>query len=363
MIARCLVRQTTAKNYTFDYLIPEDMQLEKLCLVEVPFLNKKREAVVLEIRQSSRYAKKNIIRKLSYGAVFTSQQLLLAKKIAYEFLSDPSSALFSFLPTLNKSDLKKIGSLKRRSIHQKRKPLVVISDWDYRVSYYLQSINKSQQNLIILPKISLIKKFSKQITTLDPSQKVYIWHSAISSREKSLIWQKLLSGENLTIVATRHGLFLPFTNLVLTIIDQPDDFSYFEDQAPRYNAKAAAKLANSIYLGQLIFGDTLISPEIYAWTSSGKAVLSNKEDEIKFINASGLSRLSSLDESILALKNSKKILITGFFKSSSDLVCMDCERIIKQDYISSSICPHCNSPKPGKKITKKKKKQFKQKII
>lgn len=325
MIAKCLLRQKTQKTLTFDYLIPDAITVEPFFLVEVPFRNKKVEAIVLEIQDSSPFAKKEILRALSLGPIITKSQLNIAKRISDEFLSDLPSAIFSFLPKLNKKDLKKIGSSSDPNSGQKvKKPIILTGDYEFRQDYYIQSISKARQNLFIFPEIGDLEKAKFKFLKLDPSLKIELWHSQISPAKKASIWNRLLNKENLIIISSRHGLFLPFINLDLVIIDDPSNFAYFEDQSPRYNAAAAARIVSTEYRSQLIIGDSLPSLESYAWIKSQKAVEVKRQNPIEVKETYELEKIFSDEEFAKDFDASKKILIAGFFSRTKRLVCSDC---------------------------------------
>ena len=326
MIATCLVRQKTSQNIEFDYIIPPTIQnIEPLTLVEVPFLRKKVPAVVLRTKPSSTFAKKEISRRLSLGPVFTKKQLELSQLLANEFLSDQSSALFSFLPKLNIRDLKNMNAqtITRKSTKSKR--IFIEAIFSERLQYYIQSIDKDKQNLIVYPEVEQAEIALKQIKKLDPSLKTFIWHSAISSKDKSLIWQALLNQDNCVIVSTRHGLFLPFTQIQNIFLDQPTSFGYFEDQDPRYNAYQASKLLQKIYNCNLYFGDSSPSAEIFAQVKNKKIEYISFKSQLKINNAPQLSLIFSSANFLQDFKKSRKVLIAGFFKEITNITCQECQ--------------------------------------
>jgi len=252
-------------------LIEADNQIEINSLVLVPFLNKKVEAIVVELKASSPHASKKILKKLSQGAIVTNSQLLLAQKISQEFFSDYSSAIFSFLPKFNRKDLLSIGSNKRvPKQRQINKPLILNADREYRLNYYIQNINKQKQNLIVFPKIEDIIEFEKTIKKIDPSIRILKWHSGVPPKTKSQVWNSTIGSEPSVILTTRHGLFLPFKNLASICIDDPTNFAFFEDQSPRYNVLAASKIVSKEYNSELIIGDSIPNPESFAWIKSKK---------------------------------------------------------------------------------------------
>jgi primosomal protein N' len=350
MIAECLIRQKTGKIQTFDYIFDPELKIEINSLVLVPFLNKKVEAIVVGIKSSSSFAKKNLIKKISAGPIVTDKQLKISKLIAEEFFSDFSSCLFSFLPKLNKRDLVSLGGVAKISVStKKRKPIMLTADSELRQNYYFQKIDKTKQNLIILPEIKDIANFKLLAKRLDPSIDISIWHSGIGSGKKAAVLKKLLAKEPTTIVSTRHGIFLPYTDLDLVIVDDPANFAYFEDQSPRYNAMRASKIVSQVYNAELIYGDSILSPETFAWIKSEKAIHVKINSNLKIKSTVAFSKIFS-DENFMAdYTKAKKILITGFFKNYQDFYCHDCGSQVDVDKGNVS-CQVCSSIRLKKQL-------------
>jgi len=340
MIAKCLLRQTTTKTYIFDYKISPGMKIQIYQLAEVPFGNKKIEAIVLEIKNFSKFASKEILRTLSGGSIITKKQLNIAQKIAFEFFSDISSAIFSFLPRLNKKDLSKISSQNSPKIrHRKTGVLIFSGELSLRLNFYIEKLNSSSQNLLIFPDANLLQHIKERILKINPLVKIEIWHSQISKKKKAKIWQDLISGESITIISTRHGLFLPFTDLELIALDDPNSFGYYEDQMPRYNALIAAKIVAKEYSCQLIYGDSLPSLETYAWARKKKATWINQQGKISIVLTAQFHNIFSNPDFSQNDNRSKKILVCGFFSNKPRYICKQCSA----DNPKTLQCSNCQS--------------------
>lgn len=350
MIAKCLVRQKTSKIQSFDYIISDKKNLEINSLVLVPFLNKKVEAIVVGFKPFSAHAKKEVIKKLSKGPIITSSQLTIAQKISWEFFSDYSSAIFSFLPKFNKKDLSTIGSKAKISkSKQIQKPLILNADREFRMNYYIQKINKQKQNLILLPKIEDIIELEKLIKKIDPSIRILKWHSGISPKTKAEAWNSIINSAPSVVIATRHGLFLPFKDLDSICIDDPTNFAYFEDQSPRYNALAASKIVSKEYNCELIMGDSIPSPETFAWIKSGKAKSMDRLSSVEIKSTVEFEKIFSDEQFTDELLNSNKVLITGYFKKYLEHYCHDCGNKVILSKENSS-CQECNSIRMKKMV-------------
>jgi len=71
-----------------------------------------------------------------------------------------------------------------------------------------------------------------------------IFHSRLTGLEQLKAWLRVKSGQVKIVLGPRSALFAPLENLGLIIMDEEQEFTYKQDQVPRYHAReTAAKLA------------------------------------------------------------------------------------------------------------------------
>ncbi|MEP7322317.1 MAG: primosomal protein N' [Saprospiraceae bacterium] len=123
-------------------------------------------------------------------------------------------------------------------------------------------VSQGGQVLYLLPEIALttymINKLKQNL-----GSNLNIYHSRISQRERIRTWKAAKQGAPLTIAA-RSGIFLPFHNLKLIIIDEEHDPSYKQhDPDPRYHARDTAIWLASQCGAQVILGTA--TPALESW--------------------------------------------------------------------------------------------------
>ncbi|MCX6809645.1 MAG: hypothetical protein NTZ65_02780 [Candidatus Berkelbacteria bacterium] len=364
MIAEVLVSKKVNRDSFFDYSIADNTNAQLYSLVEVPFGQTKAQGIIFDFKNKSNYKTKDILGLLSEGPLFTKYQIQLSKKISSDYLSSINEALFSFLPKMNKRDLKTMGARTKIKISKNQPKIAYLAQFSERIEYFCQSIIKEGQNLLVLPQINQVKDCVKRLKKLDPSIEIYEWHSSLKSRQKSLIWQKILSKENICIVSTRHGLFLPFTNLSLVMIDDPTNFAYHEDQSPYYNAFDIARSLSKIFSSKLIVGDLIPDIITYSAIKNKKIDVAEKKSKVEIVNCGSWKNIINNRDSCKklndAIQANSKVCVVGPFKNESRLFCNDCEESIgcanckNEFYIEGKnlcskcfrpqtlICPNCN---------------------
>ncbi len=118
--------------------------------------------------------------------------------------------------------------------------------------------------LILAPEIGLIPqlvdRFRKRFQI-----KVYEYHSNCSSKNRTLVWKKIIEeDEPVIVIGTRSAVFLPIQNLGLIIMDEEHDVSYKQDSPmPCYDARDVALERVKRNPAKLIFGSA--TPSMRTW--------------------------------------------------------------------------------------------------
>lgn len=331
-------KSKTMSQDTYDYLSDEALPIG--AIVEMPLGRTKTLGVIIGKTSQSKFATKKILRKISLGAAFTSTQIALAKTIQDEYLSAFGETLFSFLPIMNIGDIKKISAIRSVSKRKAQKGELFLSSQSNRLNYYSEvAANLTGQVLFILPEIKEIEDFRLKLKKLLPNKTVLAYHSRKKSEEKFKIWQRLLSGEPIIIIASRQGALLPFTDLSLTCIDDPLNFSYGEDQSPYYQAFFVLRKLHDLMGGKIIIGQNFPDTSSYIAHLKGKLYLKTLKPMLKIKTAGTFNKfaqnLELLGEIKKTISRRGRICFVGPWKNQIRIVCKDCSNQI--------ICRQCKS--------------------
>lgn len=132
-----------------------------------------------------------------------------------------------------------------------------------------EQLANGKQTLYLLPEIALTNNMVSRLKTTFGSE-VLVYHSRMNNQERVEMWNAVLLGAKI-VIAARSGLFLPFNNLGLIIIDEEHDASFKQnDPNPRYNARDAAIYLSHIAKANIILGSATPSLESYYNTMQGK---------------------------------------------------------------------------------------------
>ncbi len=133
------------------------------------------------------------------------------------------------------------------------------------------ALNKGQQVLYLLPEIALTTQITQRLLSLFRDELV-IYHSRLNDAERLEAWKNINNKSKKLILSVRSGIFLPFRELGLIVVDEEHDSSFKQvNPAPRYNARDAAIYASyQIYDCNIILGSATPSIESFYNAEQGR---------------------------------------------------------------------------------------------
>ena len=132
-----------------------------------------------------------------------------------------------------------------------------------------EAIERGEQVLYLLPEVSLTAQIITRLQTIFGND-IAVYHHKIAGNERVDLWKSVIQGKPI-ILAARSGLFLPFKNLKLIIVDEEHDTSYKQvAPAPRYNARDTAIVLGKLAHAKVILGTATPAVETYYNALNGK---------------------------------------------------------------------------------------------
>jgi primosomal protein N' (replication factor Y) len=130
-------------------------------------------------------------------------------------------------------------------------------------------IKTGGQVLYLLPEIGLTTQLISRLQRVLGND-IAVYHSKINYNERVELWRSAVNGKPV-IMAARSGLFLPFRNLKLIIVDEEHDNSFKQyEPAPRYNARDTAIYLANLYQAKVLLGTATPALETYHNAQIGK---------------------------------------------------------------------------------------------
>ena len=138
-----------------------------------------------------------------------------------------------------------------------------------------EAIKKGEQVLYLLPEIALTTQIISRLQKVFGDQ-VAVYHHRISNNERVELWKSVhqFNGDTTKsslVLGARSGLFLPFSNLGLVIIDEEHDSSFKQhDPSPRYHGRDAGIYLAHLHGAKVLLGTATPSLESYQNAKNGK---------------------------------------------------------------------------------------------
>ncbi len=137
-------------------------------------------------------------------------------------------------------------------------------------------VRAGRRAIVLVPEISLTPQTAQRFEAAF-GDRVAVFHSALSSRERFEAWQACARGEVDVVVGARSAVFAPLPDVGLLVVDEAHDPSYKQDTVPRYNAVAVARERMRRERGVLVLGSATPSLESYAAAHRGRIALLRME--------------------------------------------------------------------------------------
>lgn len=231
-------------------------------------------------------------------------------------------------------------------------------------------IEKDHQVLYLLPEIALTYQIIQRLKSAF-GEKIIVYHSSVSEKERAELWQRISSSDEIKIVVgVRSAIFLPFKNLGLIIVDEEHENTFKQkDPAPRYHARDSAIMLAKFFGGKVLLGSATPSLESYYNAQVGKygyVYLGKRFSNFQLPNIEILDLRKKyqknqkneifhnrlLDAINEALEKKEQIIVfqnrRGF---ANYLQCDDCQEIVKcvncdvsltyHKDINRLVCHHC----------------------
>lgn len=152
------------------------------------------------------------------------------------------------------------------------KPVLLKSSERYEIYKNLAAevLSKGKNVLLLVPEIALAKRL-QSILEERFADTLKIHHSEETATQRRRVLETINSGKAYILLSTRSGIFLPFQNLGLIIIDsEQSPFHKQSDSSPRYNSRDAAVMLGKIHGAKVLLGSSSPSLESLLNVKTGK---------------------------------------------------------------------------------------------
>ncbi|MBI1812634.1 primosomal protein N' [Candidatus Peregrinibacteria bacterium] len=134
----------------------------------------------------------------------------------------------------------------------------------------VDAMQEGKQAILLVPEILLTEHSIQRFEKLLPRESIAVIHSRLTAGERRAQWKKIRKGEIALVIGSRSALFSPLPRLGIVIIDEEHEWTYKNEQTPRYHARETAEELCRNAVAKLVMGTATPSLEAWARAKQGR---------------------------------------------------------------------------------------------
>lgn len=208
----------------------------------------------------------------------------------------------------------------------------------------VDAVEAGKQSILLVPEILLTEANIQRFTDLLGANAVAMLHSRLTSAQKRNEWKRVRFGDVKLVIGSRSALFAPVTDLGLIIIDEEHEWTYKNEQTPRYHTRETAAVLCKEFGAKLVLGTATPSLEAWHRATSDEYTLARLDDRygdavmplVKVVDLAQVNFGDSYPFSNTLLdaiedrlkKREQSILFLNRRGVATSMMCLDCRRRI-----------------------------------
>jgi primosomal protein N' (replication factor Y) len=142
------------------------------------------------------------------------------------------------------------------------------------------AIRLGRQSILMVPEIALAV-YMEGLFRTRLGERVAVFHSGLGEGERYDQWIRMARGDVDLVIGARSALFAPLPRLGLIIVDEEHDFSYKQEEGPRYQARDAAVVRGKMERALVILGSGTPSIQSFHNARTGRYRLLSMPERIE----------------------------------------------------------------------------------
>lgn len=199
-----------------------------------------------------------------------------------------------------------------------------------------------KQSILLVPEILLTEHTITRFYDVLAPERIAVVHSRLTTAERKHIWRQCRANEIDLVIGSRSALFSPLEHLGVVVIDEEHEWTYKNEQAPRYHARETAEAICTFAGAKFVLGTATPSLESWQRTKTEQYALARideryAEQSLPDVSVVDLGEVFFQKDYPLsptlqnALKetlhnNEQAVLFLNRRGHSSALLCMDCRK-------------------------------------
>lgn len=206
------------------------------------------------------------------------------------------------------------------------------------------AVAEGKSAILLVPEILLTEHCIHRFHALLDPERIAVVHSRLTPGNRRAMWRKIREGGVDLVIGSRSALFSPLERLGVVILDEEHEWTYKNEQTPRYHARETAEALCKFAGAKLLLGSATPSLESWARAKEGRYHLARLPDrfashalpEVRIVDLASVSFGSLYPFSpplleaieVRLRRGEQSILFLNRRGMASALLCLDCRRRI-----------------------------------
>lgn len=209
---------------------------------------------------------------------------------------------------------------------------------------------QGKQAIMLVPEIVLTTQLVDRL--LCRFENVAVMHSRLTGGQRSRIWRAIATGQKQVIIGTRSAVFAPCPNLGLICVDEEQESSYKNLQAPRFHVRDVAIMRAQAKGIPVVLGSA--TPSVEVWHRSTSHKVYQKVVIRRRVNQRSLPKVHLIDmrdeyaaqkQQVVFSSTMQRLLKETLDRGEQALILMNrrgfAHRIFCPECKTRVTCPHC----------------------
>ncbi len=153
------------------------------------------------------------------------------------------------------------------------------------------AVSGGGQAILLVPEIMLTTQLVARLARR--FERVAILHSGLTGAQRSVTWRRIAAGELNVVIGTRSAVFAPCPDLRLICVDEEQESSYKNLQAPRFHVRDVAVMRAKQAGIPIVLGSA--TPSLETWHNATVAGRFHRLDIRGRVHARPMPRVSVVD--------------------------------------------------------------------
>ena len=244
-----------------------------------------KQKLVIEILKDGKKMKIEELRQESGASTATIRGLVDRGMLVEEVKREGDEKTSNPKPQISRPSLTEDQQVAYESIKTDPRPSLLFGvTGSGKTEIYAQliadCIEDGKQAILLVPEILLTEHCIHRFEDLLGKESISVMHSRLTPSQRRMEWRRIHQGNVQLVIGSRSALFTPMENLGLVIIDEEHEWTYKNEQTPRYHAREVAEKLCEETRAKLVLGSA--TPSLESWSRSMKLQTSNLKPQKEY---------------------------------------------------------------------------------